>query len=262
MKNEEKMKNFKKTPIPKNQLYIYGYHCVFAGIGNPNRTINKIYILKKNHEDLQKKLQQSKKTIGFEVVDNEFLSKLVPEDAIHQGYVASVNPLVYQNLNVVLHNMEQNHVTKGIFIILDQVSDTRNIGAIMRSAVAFGIDGIVFTNTHFPQQNGAMARASVGAIDKINLIEVSNLVNAMDLLKESGFWIAGLDGNATEKLENLGDFKKVALVLGAEDVGMRDLTRKNCDLLTKIPMHTSKIDSLNISNAAAVAMYEITKKNF
>jgi len=256
------MKNIKKTPQPKNQLYIYGYHCIFSAISNPNRVINKIYILKKNQEDLLHYMQKAKRQVGFEVVDNEYLSKLLPEDSHHQGYVASVAPLLYENLNVILHNMEQNNIEKATFLMLDQVSDTRNIGAIIRSAVAFKIDGLIFTNTHFPQQNGQMARASVGGIDKIKLIEVSNLVNAMDLVKQNGFWIAGLDGNANEKLDNLKDFKKIALVLGAEDSGMRDLTKKNCDILTKIPMDVANIDSLNISNAAAIALYEITKSNF
>ena len=249
-----------KNPIQhKDKLYIYGEHCVLSALVNNKRKIHTIYTTEKNFNLIKNKVNELNKNIPIQIQTPQSLDSMMMQDENHQGLVALVDKLPYENLKIVLNNLDNDNQEKIIFLMLDQVTDTRNIGAIIRTAVAFNVEGIIFNNTNFPQENSQMVRASVGTIEKIKLIEVSNLVNAIEVLKEDGFWVFGLDSHSKDKINHIKDFKKVVLVLGSEDRGIRDLTKKNCDMLCKIPMHNN-VESLNISNACAIALYEISSK--
>ena len=139
-------------------------------------------------------------------------------------------------------------------VVLDQVSDPRNIGAILRSSVAFGASAVIIPEAGSPAETGAMAKAASGALDLIPLVRVANLARTVDTLKKADFWCVGMDGYAHDTIGKSKLPNRCALVMGAED-GMRDLTKKSCDMLVKLPMN-SAIESLNVSIATAVAMYE------
>jgi 23S rRNA (guanosine2251-2'-O)-methyltransferase len=241
-----------------NRLWLYGTHAVFAALSNENRKIHKILCINKYYDSiLEILLQRNLPKNLIHLCDRVAIEKVLPEDAIHQGIAVEVDFLEVENLNVFTANLEENK--NACVLLLDQVSDSRNIGSIVRSSVAFDVNGIIFTKANFPKENGAMVKAAAGGFEKIKLIEVANLANAIAHLKKEGFWIVGLDAHTSMNIHQLDSFPKIALVLGAEGEGMRELTKKSCDFLVKIPQ-SNNMESLNISNATAIALYEIYKK--
>ena len=190
--------------------------------------------------------------LSLRLVDRHFLDSMVGQNAVHQGIVAKCDPLPVVDIKEFIKIVGNKE--KGLIVILDQVTDPHNIGAIMRSAVAFNALAVIMPEAGAPSESGVLAKSSSGATELIPLIRVSNLAHAMELLKKAEFWCVGLDGYAKDFITDHKLPKKCALVLGAED-GMRRLTMENCDMVVKLPMN-SAIESLNVSNAAAVAMYE------
>lgn len=244
------------------RVWIYGQHACFSAMANNNRKIYKILTVEKYKEEILNILAERNDALSngvISIANRETIEKYLSEDSIHQGIAIQVDPLLTEDINIFTSNLDSDK--KSCVLILDQVTDTRNIGSIIRSAVAFEVDAIIFTKTHFPKENGMMVKAAAGGFERINLIEVSNLSNAIDHLKKEGFWIVGLDAHTDKYLHQLDSFPKTALVLGSEDKGMRDLTKKSCDFLAKIPMNSNNMESLNISNASAVALYELYKKS-
>lgn len=245
-----------------NRIWIYGQHACLSALANPDRKIHKILAYEKYKDDVFAIIDNRDDALSksiFSIADKAFIEKYLPADSIHQGIAIQVNALLTEDINVFTAALSAEQ--KSCVLILDQVTDTRNIGSIIRSAVAFDVDAIIFTKSHFPKENALMVKSATGGFEKINLIEVSNLSNAVDHLKEEGFWIIGLDAHTNTYLHQLDSFPKTALILGSEDKGMRDLTKKSCDFLAKIPMNSKNMESLNISNATAIALYEIYKKN-
>jgi 23S rRNA (guanosine2251-2'-O)-methyltransferase len=178
------------------------------------------------------------------------LARLVPNDAPHQGVVIEVEPLEDIWLGDLLTQADE----KATLLVLDQVTDPHNVGAILRSAAAFGAIGIVTQDRHSPPEGGALAKAASGALERVPWVRVVNLARALDEVAEAGFWRIGLAGDAKSTLgEALGP-QKVALVLGAEGPGMRQNIREHCDALARLPI-TQAVESLNVSNAAAIALY-------
>ena len=178
------------------------------------------------------------------------LARLVPHDAPHQGVVIEVEPLEGAWLDELVEGAPQ----RALLLVLDQVTDPHNVGAILRSAAAFGAVGIVTQDRHSPPESGVVAKAASGALERMPWARVVNLARALDEIGQAGFWRIGLAGDADVELKDALGPPRVALVLGAEGAGLRPNTREHCDALARLPISES-IESLNVSNAAAVALY-------
>ena len=220
---------------------------VELAVKNPYRKILEIYTTKETLAEMN-----LPKNITIRTTDRKFLDSLVGQNAVHQGVVAKCTPLSPVDLKEVIHKIENKE--KALIVILDQVTDPHNIGAIMRSAVAFHAEAVIMPEAGAPNESGVLAKSASGATELIPLVRVANLARAMETLKKADFWCVGLDGYAKDYITDRKLPKKCVLILGAED-GMRRLTMENCDMVVKLPMNPA-IESLNVSNAAAVAMYE------
>lgn len=229
----------------KDFYYLYGKHPAFAVLSNHNRQIENIYCTQEIF-NIYKKLLAN---YSYEIVTTEFLTKLLGPNSVHQG-IALYTKTIFTN---DIEDVDINNPSCRI-AILDQITDPQNIGAIIRSAASFNINAIIMPSDNAPDENATIAKAASGSLELIQIIKVTNLKNAMEYLKKNGFWIIGLDGEATEYLNSKLLNNKVAIVLGAEDKGMRRLVKETCDYIVKIPM-SNKVESLNVSNAAAIAFY-------
>ena len=178
------------------------------------------------------------------------LGRLVPNDAPHQGVVIEVAPLEDMWLADLLAEAPE----KAVLLVLDQVTDPHNVGAIMRSAAAFGAIGIVTQDRHSPSEGGVLAKAASGALERVPWARVVNLNRALEEIAEAGFWRIGLAGDSTTEIKDALGPQRVALVLGAEGPGMRQNVRDHCDAVAKLPI-SDAVESLNVSNAAAIALY-------
>jgi 23S rRNA (guanosine2251-2'-O)-methyltransferase len=229
---------------------LWGRHAVIAALANPERTVKRIW---GTREALAALDLPPVLPINFcEVTD---LARLVPHDAPHQGLVAEVVPLDDVALVDVLQ-YEVDADSRRPFILLDQVTDPHNIGAVLRSAAAFDAAAIITQDRHSPPESGTIAKAASGALEVVPWVRVVNLARAMDEIGEAGWWRIGLDGDSDTELAATLDGSRVALVLGAEGDGMRHNTRDHCDQIARLPI-SPRMESLNISNAAAIALYAV-----
>ena len=190
-----------------------------------------------------------------EIVARHELDALVGGDANHQGVIAIADPLPRSHIESLLVDGGPNLV-----IALDQVTDPHNVGAVLRSAAAFGADALITTDRHAPTESGALAKAASGALEAVPWVRVANLARALDQLAEAGYWRIGLDGNSDTNLEALDLSGRTVLVLGSEGKGLRPLVAKSCDHVAKLQI-SDKVESLNISNAAAVGLYVCSRTN-
>jgi 23S rRNA (guanosine2251-2'-O)-methyltransferase len=228
-----------------NRPRFWGKHAVAAALDNPDRKVLKAWATR---EAVQ--FMQFPKDLTVLMAEAPDLGRMVPHDAPHQGVVIEVEPLEEVWLGDVLADAPE----KAVLLVLDQVTDPHNVGAILRSAAAFGAVGIVTQDRHSPPEGGALAKAASGALERVPWVRVVNLARALEEIAEAGFWRIGLAGEATTDLKDALGPRQVALVLGAEGPGMRSNTREHCDALARLPISDS-IESLNVSNAAAVALY-------
>ena len=220
---------------------------VDLAIKNPRRKIKEIYVTKETLAEMN--LPQN---LPIRPADRHLLDSMVGQGAVHQGIVAKCDPLPPVDLKEFIKTVESKD--RCLVVVLDQVTDPHNIGAIMRSAVAFHAAAVIMPEAGAPNETGVLAKSASGATELIPLIRVSNLARAMEMLKKAEFWCVGLDGYAKDYITDHKLPQKCVMILGAED-GMRRLTMENCDMVVKLPMNP-EIESLNVSNAAAVAMYE------
>jgi 23S rRNA (guanosine2251-2'-O)-methyltransferase len=175
---------------------------------------------------------------------------------VHQGIAAQLDALEEPDIEDIVRATEGLESAR--VVVLDQVTDPHNVGAIIRSAAAFGTAAVVMPERNSPPSTGTLAKAASGAIEHVPLVRVVNLARALDRLKQAGFWCVGLDAGATTALHAADLSGKVAVVLGAEGEGLRRLTREHCDLMVRIPISRG-MESLNVSNAAAIALYELAR---
>jgi 23S rRNA (guanosine2251-2'-O)-methyltransferase len=228
-----------------NRPRLWGKHAVAAALDNPNRKVLRAWATRETADFLQ-----FPKDIPLTIADVADLGRLVPHDARHQGVVIEVEPLEDAWLDGILNTDPE----RAVLLVLDQVTDPHNIGAIMRSAAAFGAIGIVTQDRHSPPESGVVAKAASGTLERVPWIRVVNLARALEEIAEAGFWRIGLTGDAQTELKAALGPARVALVLGAEGPGLRPNTRDHCDALARLPI-SNAVESLNVSNAAAVALY-------
>jgi 23S rRNA (guanosine2251-2'-O)-methyltransferase len=225
---------------------------VAAALANPARRLKRLLLTKDAQAALATRLPPPWR-IAPELVERSRIAGLLPEDSVHQGAALLAEPLADQDLDWALEH------SSGPVLVLDQVTDPRNVGAILRSAAAFGVAALVVQDRHAPQETGVLARAASGALEIVPVVREVNIARALGALKKAGLWVVGLEGAAPITLAQSGlTGRRVALVLGAEGEGMRRLTRENCDELVRLPI-TPEMESLNVSAAAAVALYELAR---
>jgi 23S rRNA (guanosine2251-2'-O)-methyltransferase len=201
-------------------------------------------------ENSARRLAEEPGAVAPEIVRPDAIAARLPPDAVHQGLYAEADPLRAPGLDAV--------AADGVVLVLDQVTDPHNVGAILRSAAAFGARAVIVTARHSPEATGVLAKAASGALEHVPLVAVQNLARALATLKERAFQVVGLDSEAEGELADAALRAPLALVLGAEGRGLRQLTRESCDLVARIPL-PGAIKSLNVSNAAALALYVATR---
>jgi 23S rRNA (guanosine2251-2'-O)-methyltransferase len=230
--------------------WLYGRHAVFAALANPDRHISRLVIVSETQE-----LPPSCK-IKPEVLTRDALEALLPSGAVHQGIAVQALPLPDLPIEEICDRARSQN--SALVVVLDQVTDPQNIGAVLRSAAVFGATAVVIQDRNAPEVTGAMAKAASGALETVPLVRVTNLARTLEKLKAAGFWCVGLDAEAPTSLEALQPTEKRVLVMGSEGAGMRRLIRETCDDLARIDGR-GQISSLNVSNAAAVALYVLSR---
>jgi 23S rRNA (guanosine2251-2'-O)-methyltransferase len=222
-------------------MWIYGTHAVLGAVGNPKRRILEVRATRNASEALPQ-------GVRFELIEGEELSAKLPSGAVHQGVAARVLPLDFVDLDIALPHAE------GIALVLDQVTDPQNIGAVFRSAAAFGARAIIQQDRKAPPITGALAKAAVGGIEIVPDVRVVNISQTVKQLADDGWMTVGLSGEAEHDLADVLDGSPVVLVMGAEGRGLRHLVGERCTHLARIPISPA-MESLNVSAASAIALY-------
>lgn len=241
----------------RREVWLYGTHAVLAALANEERCCKRLVLTEDARASIEKNLSNINALHGIapEVMAKQAIGGLLPPGAVHQGIALLAEPLPVFGLDALLATTKEK--AGAVIVLLDQVTDPQNVGAVLRSAAAFGAEAVLLPNRHAPATTGTLAKAASGALESVPLIHVSNLARAMGALKEADFWCVGLDADAKTPLQDLGMQGRTALVLGAEGKGLRRLTRDHCDFLAKLPIQRGAIESLNVAAATAVALYEL-----
>jgi 23S rRNA (guanosine2251-2'-O)-methyltransferase len=225
-------------------VILYGWHTVTMALQNPERQIRKLTLTENAARRLADEHIETR--IAPEIVRPQEIDRLLSPDAVHQGLLAEADPLPSPDIETLAQ--------EGIVLVLDQITDPHNVGAILRSAAAFAVKAIVTTARHSPEATGVLAKAASGALELVPMITVQNLARALNALNDSGFQTVGLDSEGSEDLSNVALREPLALVLGAEGKGLRQLTRETCSVVARLDM-PGEIKSLNVSNAAVLSLY-------
>ena len=228
-------------------VYLYGMHTVRAALDNPNR-IKKVLLATPNALNRLKESGEIGKVPVKETTPKE-LDRLLGDDTVHQGAALEVDPVTRFGLDDI-HPLQ-------LVVVLDHITDPHNVGAILRTACAFGADAVITTARHSPRETGVMAKSASGALDLVPMIEVRNLGDAIETLKKRGMLVLGFDSEAETQLKPRTDDQNLVIVMGAEGKGLRQRTRELCDEMVKLDM-PGPIKSLNVSNAAAIALFAAT----
>jgi 23S rRNA (guanosine2251-2'-O)-methyltransferase len=241
-----------RQPLPPGDnaadglVRLYGLHTVRAALDNPRRRIRKILVTRNAAERLAI-ADLAALPFKAELAEPKDIDRITGSDAVHQGVLIEAEPLKPKRLDALGETR--------LVLVLDQVTDPHNVGAILRSAAAFGCAAVIATQRHAPPETGALAKAASGGLEQVALLRVGNLAQALQKLKAEGFWCLGLAAEGAEPLAKADLSGRIAFVLGAEGAGLRRLTREHCDLLVRLPTRPGLIQ-LNVSNAAALALYE------
>ena len=264
-------------------FWLHGSHAVLAALANPRRPCRRLLVTaeawQRNESGISAALR-GRKGLQPETCERAVLDRLAPESGAHQGLLLEVESLPAETLESFLSNStetiqsgvsnragvgtgamaaqgaRQEAARREIVVVLDQIEDPRNLGAILRSAAAFGVAALILQDRHSPPESGILAKTACGALERLPLIRVANLARALANLKAAGYWCLGLDEQGPKALSSFIPDRRTALVLGAEGPGLRRLTREACDVLVKLPTNPD-FPVLNVSNAAAVALYEL-----
>ncbi len=243
-------RRFRPAPLdPDGPAILYGWHTVKAALENPARHVRRILATENALRRLRD--EQVPLPVEPELVRPDAIDARLGPDAVHQGLLAEADPLQAPPVEEL--------EPAGIVLVLDQITDPHNVGAIMRSAAAFAVKAIITTARHSPEATGVLAKAASGALELVPVVMVQNLARGLDGLRARGFLLVGLDSSGDGDLAAVELSAPLALVLGAEGKGLRQLTRATCDRVARIDM-PGEIKSLNVSNAAALALYVASRK--
>lgn len=229
--------------------YIFGPHAVEAALKSGKRKVHEVFINEKHmhrYDELLDEYGLRATPVSMKELDNNFPGK------VHQGIAAKVGPLKKVDLEDIMPSAE-------LILVLDQVTDPHNLGACMRSADAFGVDAVIIPENKSVKLTDVASKAAAGAAETVPLITVPNLNLTLEKLKKEGFWTVGLDGYAEKDLKDVDLKGKLVIVMGSEGYGMRELVKKNCDFLARIPM-LGTVESLNVSVSTGVTLYEATRQ--
>ena len=244
----------------KPSFFIVGQHAVIEALKNPNRKVLRVFLTEESKKNIHRKSPKKNllKDVKVYFKTKKELDKYsTKEQLLHQGYVAEIEHI--DNLVLKEFIKEKNEIT---FACLDGVTDPRNIGSLIRSAASFGVDGIIIKERHFPDESKLMYKAASGAIEYMNIFQVSNINSTLKNLKDKNFWVYGFDGKGDKIFTDIEWKGKNILLFGSEGSGMHEHTSKYADFLVKIDIN-EKVESLNISNSAAIAFHHLNylKKN-
>ncbi|PYE86335.1 23S rRNA (guanosine(2251)-2'-O)-methyltransferase RlmB [Phyllobacterium leguminum] len=237
------------SAAPEGLIRLYGLHTVRAALDNPERRIRRMLVTKNALARLEIAEPQAL-PFPVEIVEPKLIDRETGSDAVHQGVMIEAEPLRAKRL--------AEFKDSPLVLVLDQVTDPHNVGAIMRSAIAFGAGALITTARHSPQESGVLAKAASGALEMIPHIEVRNLADALEELHALGFTTIGLDSEGPTEMESALSGERIALVLGAEGKGLRQKTRETVTTLARLDM-PGAIKSLNVSNAAAISLYAVRR---
>jgi 23S rRNA (guanosine2251-2'-O)-methyltransferase len=229
---------------PDGPAILYGWHTVSLALANPERGIRKLFVTENAARRLAEEGIDTR--VPPEIVRPSVIDQRLGPDAVHQGLLAEVDPLPSPDIETL--------APEGIVLVLDQITDPHNVGAILRSAAAFAVKAIVTTARHSPEATGVLAKSASGALELVPLVTVQNLARALIALNERGFLTVGLDSEGSEDLSRVALRQPLALVLGAEGKGLRQLTRETCSVVARLDL-PGEIKSLNVSNAAVLSLY-------
>lgn len=235
---------------PGKSVWLYGLHPVAAALANPNRLLRRLVVTEESEMALAGTAPPPW-PVAPERVDRARLDQMLGREAVHQGVALLADPLTPPALAAMLER-------PGPVLVLDQVADPRNVGAILRSSAAFRAAGVIVQDRHAPEETGALAKAASGALEIVPMIRAVNLARTLVALKAAGLWTVGLAADAPGLRGEALRERRVALVLGAEGDGLRRLTRETCDEAAGLSM-PGEMESLNVSAAAAVALYELSR---
>lgn len=237
------------NPAPKQTgkafYYMYGKHAVLSALNNKHRTIKEVLCTK----DVFGQYESLITRFSHEIVKPDAINNLLNLKCNHQGIIAKVKTIFHSDIRELDFNKKECKIA-----ILDQITDPQNIGSIIRSAAAFDISAIIMPADNSPDENAGLAKTASGCLELVPIVKVTNLKSSIDYLKKAGFWVVGLDSNTTQVFNKTMASDRLAIVLGSEDTGPRRLTKESCDFLARIPM-SGKVESLNVSNAAAIVFY-------
>ena len=250
-----------ERPSGEGGQRLYGLHAVATALRNPRRHIKHLWLTDSGEKALtdMPEVAAAITEIPTTRMTPGDLARLLPEGAVHQGAGILTGALPDLGLEDVVETEPGPDIRRRTIVVLDQVSDPRNFGAILRSAAAFDAIAVVTTDRHSAPVTGVLAKAASGALETVPIVAVTNLARALDQLAEMGFWRIGLDSHGGVALGDDLPGRDIALVLGAEGAGLRRLTRERCDLIARLPI-SGKVESLNVSAAASVALYELSRE--
>jgi 23S rRNA (guanosine2251-2'-O)-methyltransferase len=225
-------------------VILYGWHTVATALANPQRRIRKLWLT----ENAARRLAEERidTPVTPEIVRPSLIDQRLGPDAVHQGLLAEADPLPSPDIDTLS--------LQGMVLVLDQITDPQNVGAILRSAAAFAVKAVVTTARHSPEATGVLAKSASGALELVPLVTVQNLARALTAMNDRGFMTVGLDSQGGDTLGAVTLRQPLALVLGAEGKGLRQLTRETCSVVARLDM-PGEIKSLNVSNAAVLALY-------
>lgn len=234
-------------------LWLFGFHAVEAALRNPTRRVDRLLATPEAAERLGSMNIPKDRLSHLEPADRSAIDAIIGADRVHQGITLKAAPLPALDIQDALQDVSEG--SPALIVALDHVTDPHNVGAILRSASAFGASALITTKHNAPEETGVLAKSASGALESVPIVRVTNLARSIEECQKLGFWVVGLDAQGDTNIDQLEAPRRCVMVLGAEGEGLRPSIRKSCDFIVRLPM-SGPMESLNVSNAAAVSMYE------